>query len=590
MTRPQGSSLGVETNAEGLPVIPASDHASATSLAEPHVATGSPSALGDVVAPSDGSGTSYTAASGSPAIPNTGQPQHTPPGPPADDTLAAIPPPQNQPPTLQNPLDGKLEAVQGQAVNVRLGTFGDEEGPAGLRLDVQGTIPGGVGLRLTEGGVAQLDGTPAEYGDFDLRVAAVDPQGLVSRPITVTLSVTPSAANRNVRDYILGYDGGDCFLSQPVELGPKLARIEVFAPEARLQPVLDFDAAFKRDMGFEANIGMRPISEKQCTVIHDLDQVAPQALDNSLAIALDHDELAAGDTLSGTIKSGEGARLYLLDHAGGLTDLSEFVKAEDGAAGFSVPISAAGPQILIAAKPRDGAGVAPKAGLEALLAAARRGQASLAIGFFFMKADARARTVRARLQLGAMIAERASAWMDGNPPGRSCFDERDRAARSHADEIGRQAGDGQRLARQRVRRRIAARPPDQISDVQIRLDESDRRILGCRARSAGRSVQGNGLEADLGLVDDGQRVVAHVLGRAVMPPDFYGTGHRHASFKRPRSQAADRVMSRFQEPAGRSRPPSAIGRQAAPRRIRASIAPPAPGRARLTTPAALTIR
>ncbi len=338
--------LGVQTSASGLPIIPAGDQGYAAAV-EPQVATGNPTIL-EPKASSDDDGSGLIASGGSaPSPPHIGQAQDPQPAPKPDAIVAAIPQPQNLPPTLRDPLDGRLEAAQGQPLDIRLGAFDDEEGTAGLRLDVQGVLPNGVGLHLAQGGVAQISGTPTEAGEFDLRIAAIDPQGQVSRPVAVTLAVTlavaPPAAGRSVRDYILAYDGGDCFLSRPVELGPKLARIEVFAPESRLQPVLDFDAAFRRDMGFEANIGMRPISEKQCTLIHALDQVAPQALDNSLVIALDQDEIASGGTLSGTISGADAARLYLLDHAGEVTDLSGFVKPGSGQAGFAFPISAVGP-------------------------------------------------------------------------------------------------------------------------------------------------------------------------------------------------------------------------------------------------------
>ncbi len=50
-----------------------------------------------------------------------------------------------------------------------------------------------------------------------------------------------------------------------------------------------------------------------------------------------------------------------------------------------MPITASGPQILIAAKPREGAGIAPIADFDDLLGAAGRGEAALALGFFIMK-------------------------------------------------------------------------------------------------------------------------------------------------------------------------------------------------------------
>ena len=69
-----------------------------------------------------------------------------------------------------------------------------------------------------------------------------------------------------------------------------------------------------------------------------------------------------------------------------MADLSGFVTEAGGEIGFSVPISGGtGPQILIAARPRDGSGLAPDASLNQLLAAAQQGKASLALGFFILK-------------------------------------------------------------------------------------------------------------------------------------------------------------------------------------------------------------
>ena len=380
--------LSPSTGGGGLPTVPPVDKDPTADAPEPSVATGMP---GGLSAPSVEGGSTLSSQSGGGdlPLPRTGvaQPQQPSGGGAATDStaIASIQPPQNQPPTIESASSGPLAVAQGQSVNARLGSFFDEEGPSAMTLKVEGTVPNGLAIRLAEGGVAQLYGTPAEFGDYEIRVAAVDPEGLVSQPIPVSLNIAPPVENKTVRDYIIGYNGGDCFLSRPLELGPQLARIEVFADQQKVQPVLDFDAAFKRDMGFEANIGMRAITEQQCPLIYALDQVGPQALDNSLIIDLDRDELAAGDDLQGKIKGGEGASLFLYDHLGGLTDLSGYVETRNGETGFSVPVTAQGPQILIAARPREGADVAASAGLDALLGAAQRGQASLALGFFIMK-------------------------------------------------------------------------------------------------------------------------------------------------------------------------------------------------------------
>ncbi len=381
-----GTSVAVATGggqtSPTKPLTPPPDNTPGAGSTDPSVPTNSP---GGLLSPSGGGGAAPTAGGsdgGSLTIPPTGGGAlQSPTG--GGTELANIPTSGNQPPTIQDAAQGSLSVVQGQDVNVRLGAFFDEEGGSSLKLNVDGSVPAGVAVRIASKGVVQLYGRPAEFGEFDIRVAAVDAQGLVSKPIPVRISISPPVENRAVRDYILGYNGGQCFLSRPLDLGPNLAQIEVFAAE--IPPVIAFDGDFKRDQGFEANIGLRLISGDQCPLVNALDQVGPQALDNSLQINLVKDELAAGDRLQGSLQGGEGARLFLFDHLGGMTNLTDFLKPGAGGATFGLPIHADGPQILIAAKPRADSGLTASAGLEELLGAAQRGQASLALAFFVIK-------------------------------------------------------------------------------------------------------------------------------------------------------------------------------------------------------------
>ena len=314
-------------------------------------------------------------------IPRTGGAQTQPTS--GDTSIAAIPKIENQPPTIQDQVSDPIGAIQGQQINARLGSFFDEDGPSAIELRVEGRLPNGVQVLMAPGGVVQLYGEASDFGQFEVRIAAVDPQGLISRAIPVRIDVDRGGVNPAVRDYILGYNGGTCFLSRPMDLGPQTAQIEVFAAE--IPPVVAFDADFKRDQGFEAQIGLRLVTQDQCALVNALDQVGPQAMDNSLRVVLIKDEIASGDTLRGRIEGGDGAKLFLFDHLGGMTDLSDFVKTSGGETSFSIPISASGPQILIAARPRNSASADPNAGLELLLGAAQRGEASLALGFFMIK-------------------------------------------------------------------------------------------------------------------------------------------------------------------------------------------------------------
>ncbi|MEM7190953.1 MAG: hypothetical protein AAF439_15185, partial [Pseudomonadota bacterium] len=293
--------------------------------------------------------------------------------------------PQNEPPTIRDQHRDTLTVNQGEQINVRLGSFFDEDPNTILQFKIQGDVPNGLNLVMNQEGVAQMYGVPLEFGDYTIKVAAVDPEGLVSRSIVVALKIASRVENRGVREYIIEYDGGPCFLARPRELGPQLADIEVFAAESEIQRVIDFDTHFKRDMKFEAQIGMRPISTDQCPLVALLDQVGEQVLDNSITIQLEKDELASGDTLRGKLVGGRGARLFFYDTSGYHEDITSAIQEKGGEIGFSLPLHGTGPQVLIAARPRDGSGIDAAADLNALLGAAQRGEVSLALGFIILR-------------------------------------------------------------------------------------------------------------------------------------------------------------------------------------------------------------
>lgn len=383
--RPAAPALPSQADAGGLPSLPAPDKDPAANAPEPAVPTAAPGGLGAPTAEASIAAPGPVGAGSPPPATGTVQSRQSLGAAAADQPLATVSV-QNRPPTVESAASGPVSAAQGQPVHARLGAFFDEDGPSGMALRIEGTVPNGVSVRLSESGVAEVHGTPAEAGEYAFHVTVVDPHGLVSQPIPVALSIAPPAENMAVRDYVTRYDGGDCFLSRALEIGPEFAEIEVFASQDKLQRVTDFEAAFTRDMGFAARIGVRPVSTEQCPLIHALYEVGPQALDGTLTIDLDRDELASGDRLSGRILGGQGARLFLYDHRGGLTDLSSYVESLGGETGFVIPVSAVGPQILIAARPRAGGEIgAPPGGLERIIGAARRGEAALALGFFVMK-------------------------------------------------------------------------------------------------------------------------------------------------------------------------------------------------------------
>ena len=297
--------------------------------------------------------------------------------------IAALP--ENSPPTIVSSLNEPLGAARNVPIDSIIGTFFDNEGPENLRLQIEGFLPAGVSARLTSEGRVQLTGTPMEYGSFPLRIAAVDPEGAISEAFVFTLNINETKDNLRAWKYVANYPGGECTLSRPDVLTETSAIVEVFAAESAIDRIYQLNDDFIRDMGFEADFNVRLITDNQCPLIYALDQVGPEALDNALVISLDRDELGGNDRLVGKLQGGEGAKLYLYDSEGGLHDLSRDLRTVSGETGFDIEMAGTGAQILIAAKPRPGANIDPSQGIEFLLGAAQRGEASLALGYFTMQ-------------------------------------------------------------------------------------------------------------------------------------------------------------------------------------------------------------
>lgn len=379
--------------------IPAVQPAPAQTATAPALLTPAPGiTLGDLPSPSLTPAPGITLATPSaPQVPQTGSApsvggadtvpvpstggalvaQPTPPSEPGP--LAAItptPPPAG--PRILDRLLAPASAAEGDDVNLRLGSFASDAGPGALTLRAEGRLPNGLTLAKADDGSARLSGKPKESGDFTFDVVAVDPTGQAAT-FPIRLLVTPPTANLKTREYILGYQGGACFLSRPMELGPRSARIEVFAAE--VDPAIRFDADFKATQGFEAAIELRQITRDQCDLVAALDQVGPRALDNRLRIQIIKDQLKSGENLEGIVEGSNDIHLFLFDNQGGTNPLDEFLSPGATGARFKLPLHANGPQVLIAALADPAAGLGPKAGLEELLGAAARGNASLALGF-----------------------------------------------------------------------------------------------------------------------------------------------------------------------------------------------------------------
>jgi serine/threonine protein kinase len=160
-----------------------------------------------------------------------------------------------------------------------------------------------------------------------------------------------------IRRYVDEYDGGDCFFISPVAIGETAAAFEGFG--ASTKPFEALDRAFQREIGFEASIGVRQVTQPQCPAITFLGKLRGERA-RAPRIQIASSSVRNGEVLNGTIEN-FGVRhveLLLVTDAGSVQNVSYVLKDGTDAKTFSLGIqrrdaSGGQPQLLMAvASPR----------------------------------------------------------------------------------------------------------------------------------------------------------------------------------------------------------------------------------------------
>ena len=199
---------------------------------------------------------------------------------------------------------------------------------------------------------------PPPLPEFGQKSAPPSPAPKVSAPVPVppTTSYTPAAGDAaartdRVRRYVEQYNGGDCFFIVPVATSSSAAVIEGFG--ASTAPFDSLDKAFKRDVGFEASIGVRLVTQAQCPAIKFLSQFGGNQA-RAPRINLDSVEVKNGETLSGTIENfaNRVVELLLVSDSGEVQSLSYLLKPGTDSLSFSIGMQRSsagdGPQLVMA--------------------------------------------------------------------------------------------------------------------------------------------------------------------------------------------------------------------------------------------------
>jgi eukaryotic-like serine/threonine-protein kinase len=151
--------------------------------------------------------------------------------------------------------------------------------------------------------------------------------------------VAAASAEEKAKAFIARFDGGECFLVEPLPGSTKPHEYQ--AVGQAIEPFRRFDSAYKREVGVEANLRVAPITAEQCPAL-DLVRLAAPGGRQPPRLALKNYEVGPGQPLLGTISNLEGRRLYLVlvDNDGLAHRLDAKVDASGDSATFGVPLTA----------------------------------------------------------------------------------------------------------------------------------------------------------------------------------------------------------------------------------------------------------
>jgi serine/threonine protein kinase len=199
---------------------------------------------------------------------------------------------------------------------------------------------------------------PPPLPEFGQKSQAALPEPKASPPLPELrpLAPAPSAGDAaartdRVRRFVEQYSGGNCFFILPVALSSNAAVIEGFG--ASTAPFDALDKAFKRDLGFEASIGARLVTQAQCPAIKFLGEHGSNQA-RTPRINLNSIEAKNGETLSGTIENfaNRVVDLLLVSDSGEVQNLSYLLKPGTDSLSFAIAIPRSGggdgPQLVMA--------------------------------------------------------------------------------------------------------------------------------------------------------------------------------------------------------------------------------------------------
>ncbi len=150
-------------------------------------------------------------------------------------------------------------------------------------------------------------------------------------------SVIPAAPSHaeKIRHYVDQYNGGDCFFVSAVAVSDSAAALEGFGASTKVFEKLDGD--FHRTLGFEADIGVRQVTEQQCPAISFLGRLRNERA-RAPHLDIDKEHLRNGEVLGGIVDrfGDHNIDLVLVSDGGTVQNLSQLLKPGTDAKTFKI--------------------------------------------------------------------------------------------------------------------------------------------------------------------------------------------------------------------------------------------------------------
>jgi serine/threonine protein kinase len=148
------------------------------------------------------------------------------------------------------------------------------------------------------------------------------------------ISAAPSHAEK-IRHYVDQYNGGDCFFVSAVAVSDSAAALEGFGASTKAFEKLDGD--FHRTLGFEADIGVRQVTEQQCPAISFLGRLRNERA-RAPHLDIDKEHLRNGEVLGGMVDrfGDRNIDLVLVSDGGTVQNLSQLLKPGTDAKTFKI--------------------------------------------------------------------------------------------------------------------------------------------------------------------------------------------------------------------------------------------------------------